>query len=158
MNVIMLLALLFLFGCSNDEESKQTDVDLVASEKTLPESFYSEQKKYIVKKVLTQTGFKDVWGLFGFEKNLPTIDFENKDVVFIGLQESNNCPYEIEKENIAFNLNSQSMTVTLPKQYGACFLAATPKTFVIQIDKDTSTAIKNVVILEDETETSITFD
>jgi len=131
---------------------------LVASENTLPESFDIDNKSYIVNKTITQTEFEEVWSVYRFEKELPTIDLENKDVIFIGLEESSNCPYEIEKENIAFNLNSQSIELTLPKQYGPCFLDAMPKTFVIKIDKDTSKDIKNVVILRDEVETGMPFN
>lgn len=153
----MLSILLIIFGCSDDRESKQSDFDVVTSEKVLPEDFF-DYKSYIVKKVVTQTEFEEVWKFYRFEKSLPMIDFENKDVIFIGLVESSNCPYEIEKENIAFNLNNQSIEFTLPKQYGACFLDAVPKTFVIKIGKDTSQDVKNVVIFKDEVETSIPFN
>lgn len=83
------------------------------------------------------------------------IDFVNQDVFFIGAQESSGCPLELKKENIAFDLNNESITLNFPNEYGPCFLDAFPRTFALKIDKDVSTKIMQIIIFENDIETSI---
>ncbi|PGT88996.1 MULTISPECIES: hypothetical protein [Bacillaceae] len=157
---------LLLFGCSNEPttESKPNDKDVVASEKTLPENFHEiafvretgPMFEYMVKKSVNSSEFEQTWELYGFEKKLPSINFKEKDVFFIGVHESGSCPHKIE--NIEVSSDNKTMTLPLSEPEGNCTSDATPRTFVIQVDKETSEKIENVVIAESGYETKVPFE
>ncbi|MFJ7666784.1 hypothetical protein ACIQXI_06735 [Lysinibacillus sp. NPDC097195] len=152
----IILALFFLVGCSDNKESKLIDYGLIASEKTLPESV--GDFNYIIRKSNNKSEFEETWNFYRFDKDLPNIDLALKDIIFIGLEESSNCPYEINNKNIELGLNNKVIKLTFPKQYGACFTDATPRTIVIEIDKVASKSIKHVVIVnENGEETSVPY-
>ena len=77
-----------------------TNFGLVVSEKTLPADFYeaaferdtAPYFQYLIKKVVNQSEFEATWTMFGFESKTPNVDFNEKDVIFIGVQESGSCP------------------------------------------------------------------
>lgn len=157
------LSLLFVFGCSNDTKDNQVSFGLIASEKSLPTDFdeiafkrdtipYSQ---YLVRKVVNQSEFEETWNLYGFENKTPNVDLNKKDVIFIGVQESGSCSYKIK--NIELSSDNKAITVPLSKPDGACTDDATPRTFVIEIDKEISNFLESVVIVESEVETSIPF-
>lgn len=151
----VLLILFFLTSCSNEKENKQIDFDVVTSENTVPESFNIGNEDYIVQKAMTQTEFENTWESYGFKSDLPMIDFEHQDVFFIGMHESSSCPLKLKKGNIAFDLNNESMSIHFPDEYGPCFLDAVPRAFVLKIDKNSSTKIKQMSIFENDVETSV---
>jgi len=154
--IFTVLILFFILGCSEGKGSNQIEYGLIASEKTLPESV--GDFNYIIRKSNNKSGFEETWNFYRFDKDLPNIDLALKDIIFIGLEESSNCPYEINKENIGISSNNKEIKVTLPKQYGACFTDATPRTIVIEIDKVASKNIKHVVIVnENGEETSVPY-
>lgn len=152
----IILALFFLVGCSDSKESKLIEYGLIASEKTLPESV--GDFNYIIRKSNNKSEYEETWNYYRFDKELPNIDLTLKDIIFIGLEESSSCPYEISNENIGMSSNNKEMKVTLPKQYGACFTDATPRTIVIEIDKVASKNIKHVMVVnENGEETSVPY-
>lgn len=131
---------LLIVGCSNS-----TNDYVVASEKTLPSNFHEiafERDKtpyfqYLVSKTVDQYGFEQTWNVFGFEKEVPNIDLNEKDAFFIGILESGSCPYKIE--NIEISSDQQTLIVPLSETEGDCTSDATPRTFVIDRDKGTGT-------------------
>ncbi|KOS67786.1 hypothetical protein AEA09_03915 [Lysinibacillus contaminans] len=154
----IVLSIFFIFGCSDGKEDNQIDFGLIASEKTLPDSFYDVSSgglDYMVRKSINQSEFEEAWNFYRFENKTPKVDLDKKDIIFIGTVESNSCPYEIDNENMELSPVNKAIKLTLPKQYGACFLAATPRTFVIEIDKETSKDIKNLVIIDESGEETI---
>lgn len=154
--IFTVLILFFILGCSDGKGSNQIEYGLIASEKTLPESV--GDFNYIIRKSINKSEFEETWNFYRFDKDLPNIDLTLMDIIFIGLEESSNCPYEINKENIEMSSNNKEIKVTLPKQYGACFTDATPRTIVIEIDKVASKDIKNVVIIDENgKETSVPY-
>lgn len=96
--------------------------------------------QYLVKKVFNLSEFEDAWNLYGFENKAPEIDFNGKAVFFIGVYESGSCPYKIK--DIKQNNDNKTMIVSLMKPEGAYTSDATPRTFVIQINKELSKDIK----------------
>lgn len=158
------LSLLFIFGCSNDAEDSQKNFGLVASEKTLPTNFHeiaferdtTPYFQYLIEKAVNQSEFAEMWDIYGFENQSPHVDFNKKDVLFIGVQESGSCPYEIKK--IDLGSNKKDMTVPLSTPDGACTSDATPRTFVIELNKEVSTDLKNVVIIENGAVTIVPID
>jgi hypothetical protein len=158
---LMILSLLFLFGCSQDQGNKEGDARLIASEKSLPANFHQiayERNttpffQYLVRKTSSQTAFEETWGVFEFTSQQPKVDLSEKDILFVGIQESGSCPYEIE--TIETSSDKKEITVSLSEPEGACTDDATPRTFVIEIDKEVSQEVKNVVIVQSQVETSI---
>lgn len=156
--LLLLTLLLILGGCSNDP-GNQLNFDLVASEKTLPANMYelafqreeTPHYQYLVRMADNQSDFEDFWSLYGFEKQAPELDFNEKNVFFIGLHESGSCPSEIEK----VKPNADNTTITIAHPDGPCTADATPRTFVIQIDKEESKNIESLIIVEGGTETTV---
>ncbi|MFM1652624.1 hypothetical protein ACI7RC_11060 [Brevibacillus sp. B_LB10_24] len=168
-SLVLLLSLLLLFGCSNvtkdnQAEDNQMKFDLIASEKTLPSHFHEIAFKsketpffqYLVRKVNDQSEFEDTWNFYAFENQTPSIDLNEKDVFFIGVYESGSCPSKIK--HMKLSSDNKTMTVSLTEPDGACTSDATPRTFVIQIDKEISKEIESVVIVQNGVETSIPFE
>ncbi|MBS4192927.1 hypothetical protein KHA94_22690 [Bacillus sp. FJAT-49705] len=158
------LSLLFVIGCSNNAEDNQINFGLIASEKSLPMDFdevaFKRDTKpsfqYLVKKVVNQSEFEETWNIYGFENKTPNVDFDEKDVIFIEVQESGSCPYKIK--NIELNLDDKAITVPLSQPDGTCNSDATPRTFVIEVYKEVSRDLKSVVIVQSGAETTIPID
>ncbi len=151
--------LLILGGCSNDSKNNQQNFDLVASEKTLPANmremaFEREETPryhYLVRMAENQSGFEDFWSLYDFKNPAPELDFNEKNVFFIGAYESGSCPSNIEK----VEPNSDNISITIAHPDGNCTADATPRTFVIQIDKAEAKNITSFIIIEGGTETTV---
>lgn len=158
------LSLLFVFGCSNNAEDNQINFGLIASKKSLPTDFDEMAFKrdttpsfqYLVKKVVNQSEFEETWNIYGFENKTPNVDFNEKDVIFIGVQESGSCSYKIK--SIELNSDNKAITVPLSQLDGACTSDATPRTFVIEVNKEVSRDLKSVVIVQSGAETTIPID
>lgn len=152
-------SLLLLNGCSNNPEKIQQNFDLVASEKNLPTNMHelafereeTPHYQYLVRLADNLSGFEDFWNLYEFENQAPELDFEEKNVFFIGVYESGSCPSNIEK----VEPNSDNVTITIAHPDGNCTTDATPRTFVIQIDKEETINIESVIIAESGTETTV---
>lgn len=155
-----LVMFMLLVGCNNDNEQ----YTLIASEKSLPSNFYEMafQRKevpffqYGVTKADNQTQYEESWDLYKLEKKWPSINLNEKSVFFIGLTDSDSC--SIELNDIKVNSENKTMTILLNDSGGSCTADASPRTFVIEIDKEISRDIKNVIIVEDKVETDIPFD
>lgn len=158
------LTLLFLLGCSNHLVDDQINFGLIASEKSLPTDFDEVAFKrettpyfqYLVKKVVNQSELEDTWYLYGFENKIPKVDFSKQDVFFIGVLESGSCPYKIK--SIELNLDNNAIKVPLSQSDSACTSDATPRTFVIEVNKEVSRDLKNVIIVQSGAETTILID
>jgi hypothetical protein len=154
-SLTLFLSLLLVFGCNSNAKNNQINFDIIASEKTLPIHFneIAFEEQYLVRKLVNQSEFEDTWNLYAFESKTPNVDLKEKDVFFIGVHESGSCPYKIR--NIKRNSDNKTITVPLSEPNGACTSDATPRTFVIQIDKEKSKDIESVVIVQNGVETSV---
>ncbi len=164
MFLILFLTSLVLLGCRNGENHTEKDPvqnDLIASEKLFPVNFHEmafERKeppyfRYLVRKVENESEFYNNWKLYGFENKYPDIDFNKHDVFFIGVEESGSCPFSIA--NIEISHDHNTITIPLSKAEGVCTDDATPRTFVLKIDKERTKEIETVVIVQSEVESSI---
>lgn len=160
MKKLVLLFLLFLplsliFGCSSDDKNNQINFDMIASEKTLPIPFneVAFEGQYMVTKAVNSAEFDEGWKLYAFENKSPNVDFNEKVIYFIGLYESGSCPYKLR--NVKQNADGKAITVSLSEPNGACTADATPRTFVIQMDKEKSKLIDSVIIIQSSVETSV---
>ncbi|WP_139785662.1 hypothetical protein [Cytobacillus gottheilii] len=145
-----------MIGCSTEDESEtleapQINYKLATTEKTLPANFHEiafEREEppafqYLVKAAYNSVEFEQFWNLFDFEKKIPKVDFESKNVIFVGLHESS-CPYHIE--NISDEQNTLAITVDTNED--TCDDVASPRAFVIEVDKGTTASLQEVMIAE----------
>lgn len=152
---VLFMPLSLVFGCSSDDKNNQFNFDLIASEKTLPIHFneVAFEGQYLVTKAVNSSEFDEGWNLFSFENKAPNVDFNEKVIYFIGLYESGSCPYKIR--NVKQNDDGKAITVSLSEPNGACTADATPRTFVIQMDKEKAKHIDSVFIVQSGVETSV---
>jgi hypothetical protein len=156
-----LFTILSLFGCSYN----QNNVDsVVASEKKLPLNFHEIAVKreeppyyqYLVEKAENQTQYKEVWEFFGLTQRIPEVNFDEKNVFFIGVHESGSCTLNIS--DIKIDVKNQVMTILFAEKSGDCTADATPRTFVIKVNKEQSKSLKKVIFVERGTETPVQID
>lgn len=157
-------SLLWLSGCSDEAKNKLQNYDLIASDKNLPENFheiafqrqdttFSPKYEYLVRKANNESDFEDLWNFYNFKNHAPELDFNDNSVFFIGVIESGSCPLKIEK--VEPNSDHNNITIGLSGSEGLCTDDISPRTFVIQMDKEKSTDIETVTIVEYEAETSV---
>ena len=166
-----LVFILLLFGCNDDVEktqsnivNKQVNFTVLASEKTLPINFddiafireTSPFHQFLVRKSVNQSEFDETWSLYGLEQDNPDVDFNKNVVFFIGFFESGSCPSEIG--NVELNIDNNTLTVPLLESEGACASDATPKTFVMQVDKKISPKIENLIIIQSNIKTNVPYE
>ncbi|RDU37802.1 hypothetical protein DRW41_08250 [Neobacillus piezotolerans] len=162
--IAAIIAVLFTFlknGPTNPV-SLGEHINLLASGNSLPAnfeeiSFQNENhpgNKYLVKKVGNQIGYQKMWSYFGLDSaRIPAIDFSKKAVIFIGTYESGSCPYKFEEA--AIRAAGEELAIRLAAASGVCTTDASPRTFVIGIEKDASENMRNFVVLQGRKEISV---
>lgn len=111
----LVVMFILLVSCDNDKGQYH----LIASEKTLPSDFYETafQREevpffhYGLAKANNRTQYEEYWEIYQLEKNIPSIDFNEKSVFFIGLTESGSCPMELT--DLKVNQDKKTMTLFL---------------------------------------------
>ncbi|TXC79016.1 hypothetical protein FS935_22235 [Metabacillus litoralis] len=160
LTLILSSFLIFLF-LSIPEGKNLYFKGVIASEKTLPTNFNEiafERKttpmfEYMVRRSVDQTEFENTLNLYGLENKIPSVDFNNNNIFFIGVLESGSCPYNIKAVEISSDI--KTMTVSLSRPERACLYDATPRTFVIMMDKDKTKEVENVVIVQSGVDTEV---
>ncbi|MGO4372047.1 hypothetical protein [Paenibacillus sp. 2TAB19] len=178
---VILIAALAVAGCSsNDNETNIVPVDepkqaednramegksvttrVVASEKVLPEDFneasfrreIAPHYEYMATKSTDETQYEKAWNYYRFEEKQPEVNHEQNDTYFIGVHESGTCPYETGE--VSLRADGQALVVMLVGTGSYCTADARPRTFVIELNKEQSKAIREVVIIESDTETIV---
>ncbi|CAM3041695.1 hypothetical protein FITA111629_00100 [Filibacter tadaridae] len=155
MKKLGLLALTFLLlsvsGCNPKEDKEILEPGLISSEKSLPLSFEQmasehDQEKYVVERVKNKKDYRKMWNKFQMKEELVDIDTEAKDVLFIGLFESSSCSYDI---NDTFaNSEKNELEVNLSSKSGNCTADASPRNFVLTLDKSVSNELSTVVLVD----------
>ncbi|WP_059172203.1 hypothetical protein [Bacillus sp. FJAT-27445] len=137
-------------------------INLLASGKSLPVNFdeiafQNEDhpgNEYLVEKAVNQIGYLKMWRHFKLDTTgIPAVDFQKNAVIFIGTYESGSCPYKIEEA--AIRAEGEELSIRLAAKSGVCTTDATPRTFVIEIEKDASEKLRNFVVVQGRKETSV---
>ena len=157
---LVLFLTLLLTGCGTGSNNAER---VIASEKTLPFNFneIAFQREtvplfhFMVRKAVDQSEFEQNWDLYRFEGELPSVDFEGKDVLFIGFQESGTCPEELG--DIEWSPDN-TMRVPFIESDRPCTGDATPRTLVIEFDKEQSSEMENLVIVQSGIATNVPFE
>ncbi|MEH7441932.1 hypothetical protein V7201_06290 [Bacillus sp. JJ1122] len=152
---------LMLIGCESNDETEARDIRIVDSEKVWPENFYevafrreeAPHYSYAVNKVSNQNDFEKTWKSFQLMTKRPQIDFNTKEILFLGVEESGSCPLELNSQDV--KLTEQKITINLRSPDGNCTDDATQRTFVIEIPKRKSEEYSKVIVVEGGTESSI---
>ncbi|WP_282019419.1 hypothetical protein [Planomicrobium okeanokoites] len=158
--ISLLLMLLVLGGCSTGASNTES---VIASEKTLPSEFYEgafEREaaplfQFMARRAVDQSQFEQTWDMYGFKGEKPDVDFDGKDVLFIGVHESGTCALEVG--DIEW-FNDIVMQVPLIEPDQPCTADATPRTFVIEVNKEKSSGLENLVIVQSGISTTVPFE
>ncbi|RAK18712.1 hypothetical protein B0I26_109133 [Anoxybacillus vitaminiphilus] len=171
---------IFLFGCSSykrdevptdtkehiniEDNNTNVDIGLVTSGKSLPLNFHEAavQRKqvpylrYLVKRTDDQIRYEELWNFFRLRQQIPKVNFDENDIFFIGLEESGSCPDKLG--DVKITTDKQDITIHLSSSEGPCTDDATPRTFVIEVNKEISANLKNVIIVESGVKTTVPID
>ncbi|WP_078431846.1 hypothetical protein [Metabacillus halosaccharovorans] len=80
------------------------------------------------------------------EKKPPSVDFQNYDYYFVSIFESGSCPYNLTKTTV--NSYIGEIVFYLTGNYsGNCTSDASPRTFVIEINKAIAVNMKRAAIV-----------
>ncbi len=161
--VVCILSILLLLGCHKDIKGIPSNIEIIASEKTLPparefhELAFERTEvpyfSYLMTNVEQTSKYNETWDFYRMEEQKPDVNFENNHVLFIGGHESGSCPNEIS--GIQIDFEQQRMTIVVSSSEGPCTDDAAPRTFVIRYDKEVSEQYKEVMIVEGDVETTI---
>ncbi len=129
------LLVIILTGCSNNLGK------VIASEKTVPldireignRSEESPNITSLVYRVTNETQLEYVWSYFSMEKVDTSLEFESNDYYFVSVFESSSCPMKLKRTTV--NESKKELVFYLQHDDGNCTADATPKTFVIEVDK-----------------------
>lgn len=170
--IALLVFISLLFGCNvdvvktqfTDTTTKvQVDFTMLASEKKLPENFHEiafneDTSPLLVKKAVDQSELEETWRLYELEQNMPDVDFNENVVFFIGVYESGSCPLEIKSVELNGDHTTMTIPLSVPNELSgpdvACTADASPKTFVIQLEKKLTEKLNGLVI----NDTTVPFD
>nr|WP_259545070.1 hypothetical protein [Heyndrickxia oleronia] len=137
--------LIFLNACVKPSDHNISIKDyLLSSEQSLPEQFNRGENHFLMQIASTKNENKKIWKEFNKDKNLPEIDFEKYDIYFLGLTESGSCPTNIKE----IRIDSSIMNIMLSTKDGECTADAKPKNFVFKLDKNISSKLTNIVIID----------
>lgn len=152
-------------GMNGDGKTGEDVAEVIATEKIFPADFreigfYREESPhytYLLKVANEQEQYEKLWGYFRLENEAPKVNLNEKKVMFFSLEESGSCPLELKGENIHQNDDIEMLVVEVSNTNSEgemCTLDATPRTFVIEIDKEAAFS-ENARIHEHEIETTI---
>ncbi|MCC3359280.1 hypothetical protein [Bacillus sp. REN16] len=141
------LLLVLLTGCSSDLGK------VVASEKTAPSDIHeigsrpNESPNFtsLVHRVTDAEQLTKAWDYYSMKKKPPKGDFETYDYYFVSIQESGSCPYKLK--DVTVNDYKKEINFYFRGKGGSCNADATPRTVVVEVDRNDSTSFENASII-----------
>ncbi|MCA1035504.1 MULTISPECIES: hypothetical protein [Bacillus] len=124
--VIMLILVLLMASCSKTDFE---DGSLIHDEQTQS----ADQLSKAVEVAYSEKEFAELWKIFNFEKELPSVDFE-KSVILIAQTMENSCPKEIEK--LELDKAGEYLIIETTQKETTCNDIGIPRTFVFKLDKE----------------------
>ncbi len=97
--------------------------------------------------------YEDSWKEFQLEGSIPEIDFETNDVLFVGMTESNSCPYILD--SLKTNIEKSQISITFEPLDDVCTADLSPRNFVIAIDKKLSSKLTSFRIVSEQKEIEV---
>ncbi|WP_409271934.1 hypothetical protein V1499_19870 [Neobacillus sp. SCS-31] len=162
--IAAIIAVFFAFGKNVPTNPVRLGegINLLSSEKSLPLNFdeiafQNEDhpgNEYLVKKAVNQIGYLKMWRHFKLDTTgIQAVNFQKNAVIFIGTYESGSCPYKIREA--VFRNGGEELSIQLAAESGVCTTDATPRTFVIKIEKDASEKLRNLIVVQGGKEISV---
>ncbi|MEH7225375.1 hypothetical protein V7112_16325 [Bacillus sp. JJ1566] len=141
------LIIAFLTGCSSDLGK------VVASEKTAPSDIHelgsrpneSPNITSLVHRVTDAEQLTKAWDYYSMKKKPPKGDFDTYDYYFVSINESSSCPYKLK--DVTVNDNKKEINFYFKHKGGSCNADATPRTVVVEVDKDMANNLETASII-----------
>lgn len=163
LTIVTFICIIFLFSCCSKANLLQSNIEvtLITSEKRHPHDFgeiaYVRDERpyyqYLVNRVNSDEGLR-IWDYYELTSDIPEIDFENREIFLIGLFESGSCSKNID--TIDYSFETQEIIIHLV--YSAaefCTANATPRSFVIELEKEIAKELSQVTIIEGQISTKV---
>ncbi|MGP4073244.1 hypothetical protein ACTWQB_11895 [Piscibacillus sp. B03] len=159
--VLIIFSLIFLMACNSEGEGEQQENSVIADEKVLPADFEqiafvrdtSQMHRYYVQKASSQDELEMAWEFYRFEGQMPEVNFNQQQVVFVGFQESGSCPYEVTK--IDLESDNSIVNLKLTQSQENCTADATPRTLAFEFNHEALESINEIVITQGKVETTV---
>lgn len=132
---ILLLAFWLVIGIGNGFKSE----DIIAQESSLPDD--AEVNDILVHEAQNQKELEEQWDYFNLEEDLPTMDWDDSAVLFLGTYEARECPVVIEDVEVEDKDESLSFEY---KKYDECNTEGAPKTIALKIEKDILEKVQHI--------------
>lgn len=144
---VLTLLMVLLAGCSSDfgkvivsEKNEPSDINEIGSRPN-----ESPNIKSLVYRVTNETQLKKAWDYFNMEEKLPKVEFDRYDYYFVSISESGTCPFKLKDTRV--NDYKKEINFYFKGKGGNCTADATPKTFVIEVDKTTAKGLESASII-----------
>lgn len=141
--VVATIASVMLAGCSGAKIDNEVSARLVKTAKTMPEDV---DNQLMADSAMTEEEFARLWTRYGYEDELPQVDFDEQEVHFFGLVESSNCP--LKYEGLGMEDEGETLILHLNLGSSACTDDATPRSYVVRLDKTLGERIERVGAVE----------
>jgi|GEM_PF-1581346 len=141
--VVAIAAIVMLAGCSGPTIDNELSARLLKTDKTLPEG---TDYRLHAEVASTEEEMARLWARYRYEDELPRVDFDEEDVYFFGLNESGNCP--LKYEGLGMEDAGETLILHLSLGSSACTDDATPRSYVVRLDKTLGERIERVSAVE----------
>lgn len=132
---LVLLTIWLVIGLGNGFESE----DIIAQESSLPDD--AEVNDVLVHEAKNQAELEEQWDYFNLEEDLPSMDWEDSAVLFLGTYEARECPVVIEDVEVEDKEESLSFKY---KKYDECNADGAPKTIALKIEKSIMEKVQHI--------------
>ena len=144
---VLTLLVVILTGCSSDfgkvivsEKNEPSDINDVGGRPN-----ESPNIKSLVYRITNETQLKEAWDYFNMEEKLPKVEFDRYDYYFVSISESGTCPFKLKDTTV--NEYKKEINFYFNGKGGNCNSDASPKTFVIEVDKTTAKGLESASII-----------
>ncbi|GBF78158.1 hypothetical protein PA598K_06768 [Paenibacillus sp. 598K] len=141
--VVAMTASVMLTGCSGAKIDNEVSSRLLKSAKTMPEGVHDQ---LLAEAATTEEEMARLWARYGYEDELPRVDFDEQEVHFFGLVESGSCP--LKYEGLGMEGEGETLILHLSLGSSACTDDATPRSYVVRLDKTIGERIELVGAVE----------
>ncbi|MEH7236837.1 hypothetical protein [Bacillus sp. JJ1562] len=136
-----------LTGCSSDLGK------VIASEKTAPSDIHEigsipNESPYItslVLRVMNTEQLTEAWDYFSIKKKTFQGDFDKYNYYFVSIRESSSCPFKLK--DVTVNDDKKEINFYFNEKGGSCNADATPRTVVVEVDKNDAIRLENSSIV-----------
>ncbi len=127
--LLVFLLVVITSGCGNS--------DIIHTESSIPDDIEIES---VVEVAKNQNEYEETWSYFNLRKEMPSVNWEDYSVLFLGTFESGSCPVIIEEMEV----DDENVLSFKYKEYGNCTSDANAITIVMKVERDTIEKVEYV--------------